>query len=143
MNSITPNVKRFIQTEKHLINNDDWATLFALWYNNYSQYDSPVGDSIQLAEFFDILEKAGMGDIEIKTYDLRKQLITQYIEDYIDVTVKNTNEKFVSLTGALNSLNSRLFLTLKDIRELFIEACQLREFEPYDANLTRYVIPRF
>lgn len=139
---MTEVVKRFIETEKHLINNEDWATLFAVWYNVYAEYDSPVEDPVQLAEFFNILEKAGIRYIEPKTHDLRTHLITQYIEDYVDVTVNNTKEIYVSLTGAVNSLNSRLSLTLKEIRDIFSKVCESRGFEPDNYNLTRYTIPR-
>lgn len=118
------NVKEFIEDTIDLIESEDWLQLFTLWYDKYSMFNVNE-DQLQLTEFFNTLSEAGLGDIKSRSYDARKQIIIEHIEDYID-ELTFESEKYITTAGCVNSLKSRLGFGLLELKQIFIDTCESR-----------------
>lgn len=136
---MTTNVKHFIEKQIDLIEQENWAELFDIWYNYYAPVDSSE-ESIQLREFFDITKQAGLGNIEDLSSKDRKDIVMKYLNEYIDKLIYMKEQK-VRMVGAVNSLHSRLFHGLLELKSIFIETCEKRGLEPATDTRLSFNLP--
>ena len=111
-------IKRFIELNIDLIEQDKWYEVFVNWYTN--------GNDYYLFEFIEALEEAG---INIDDYaDERKRVIEQMSKYIFEDKLKSSNR--ITKSHAEMELASDLGLPYNDIREIFEKVAK-------DMNLTK------
>ena len=132
---MTDNVKQFIEENITTIEQQDWEKLFDDWYFVYSMMDVNV-DYKQLHELFDIFRESGI-NLAKESESARQSLIVKYMHEYVE-EMKFLEEETVTWAGAVNSLYSRLGVSLLDTRKLFRSVCDDNGLEPANDNKIRY-----
>ena len=132
---MTDNIKQFIEENITTIEQQDWQKLFEEWYSGYFMIDRDV-DYTQLQELFNIFGKSGI-NLSEESETARQSLIIKYMNEYIE-EMQFIKKETVTWAGAVNSLHSRLGLTLVDTMKLFRSACDAEGLEPTDDNKIRY-----
>lgn len=118
---MTPKVKRFI--EKHIddIDAEDWRSVFLSWYLYYGDYVDI--DEQNIKELFEVLSQA-YEHVKNDSFRIRAEIITEAMEDYINIAVNNPKNKVVTFSGVVSSLNSRLGIQTDGLRLFFKRAAQ-------------------
>ena len=124
---MTDVVKRFIENNIEEIDSDNWVKLFSSWYEDYAIDETE--DSSRIREFFNILQDAGILDVENRSLTARKEIIADCCKNYIE-KMKLIGESDVRLVGFVNSLKSRLSLGLISLKTIFGETCDKQGLNP-------------
>ena len=132
---MTENVKRFIEDNIEIIEQQDWEKLFEDWYFSYSMMDVEV-DYKQLKELFDIFRESGI-NLAKESETARESLIVKYMNEYVEEK-QFLEEETVTWAAAVNSLHSRLGVNLIDTKNLFRSVCETKGLEPTSDNRIRY-----
>lgn len=132
---MTENVKRFIEDNIEIIEQQDWEKLFEDWYFGYSMMDVEV-DYKQLKELFDIFRESGI-NLAKESETARESLIVKYMNEYVEEK-QFLEEETVTWAAAVNSLHSRLGVNLIDTKNLFRSVCEAKGLEPTSDNGIRY-----
>ena len=132
---MTENVKRFIEDNIEIIEQQDWEKLFEDWYYGYSMMDIEV-DYKQLKELFDIFRESGI-NLAKESETARESLIVKYMNKYVEEK-QFLEEEIVTWAAAVNYLHSRLGVNLLDMKKLFISVCESNGLSPTDDNKVRY-----
>lgn len=132
---MTENVKKFIEDNIETIEQQDWEKLFEDWYFGYSMMDVEV-DYKQLKELFEIFRESGINLAE-ESATARQSLIVKYMNEYVE-EMQFMGEATVGIAGAVNSLHSRLAISLLDMRKLFCSTCDSMGLEPTTDDKVRY-----
>ena len=132
---MTENVKQFIEENITTIERQDWQKLFDDWYIVYSMIDVNV-DYKQLQELFDIFKESGI-NLAKESEKARQALIVKYMHEYVE-EMQFMEEETVTWAGAVNSLHSRLGVSLLDTKKLFKAVCDSNGLEPTTDDKIRY-----
>lgn len=132
---MTENVKRFIEDNIEIIEQQDWEKLFEDWYFGYSMMDVNV-DYKQLKELFDIFRESGI-NLAKESETARESLIVKYMNEYVEEK-QFLEEETVTWAAAVNSLHSRLGVNLIDTKNMFRSVCEAKGLEPTSDNRIRY-----
>jgi hypothetical protein len=132
---MTENVKKFIEDNIEIIEQQDWEKLFEDWYFGYSMMDVDV-DYKQLKELFDIFRESGI-NLAKESETARESLIVKYMNEYVEEK-QFLEEETVTWAGAVNNLHSRLGVNLLDTKKLFEAVCDSNGLEPTTDDKLRY-----
>lgn len=119
---MNPIVKEFIEGTIRYIETDEYHEAFTIWYNNYYSYDKKH-DYQNLTELFQVFEKADL-DLYAKSEAARKDIIYEHMLDYIeDILNNNPSVTDITFPNVIRHLNSDLYLSLIDRKNLFKDIC--------------------
>lgn len=118
---MTQHVKEFIESTIDLIENEKYHEAFTIWYLHYSNAADGKSDYQHLEELFQIFNSIGI-DLYNKSESARKEIIAEYMYDYIDDVLTNDPDvQEITLPDVVKHLNSKLEVRLITLNELFKE----------------------
>lgn len=128
-------VKNFIEENIIALENEDYATAFEKWYNEYPTLDRNE-DYYALKELFAIFSEAGI-DLRKNSYPARVEILKGHIPEYFD-DMSFENKDSVTVVGTLNSLDSFLGIDLLELKQIFKEVCDSLDMVPTSELKVRY-----
>lgn len=123
---MTDHVKKFIEENIDAIDAQDWRGVFLSWYLHYGDYVDI--DQQNIKELFEVLSQA-YEHVKNNSFHARAEIITDAMEDYINIAVNNPKNKVVTFSGVVSSLNSRLGIEIEGLRLFFRKAAKNCGFE--------------
>ena len=103
---MTDQVKRFIEENIDIINNEEWHQMFLSWYLHYGSHNS-AEDRRRLNELVNVIESTIDSDFGPKSYQYRHEIIEDMFEEYINICI-NKGLDAATLFGAKQHLNTHL-----------------------------------
>jgi hypothetical protein len=123
---MTLKVKRFIEENIDAIDAQDWRGVFLSWYLHYGDYVDT--DAQNIKELFAVLSQA-YEHVKNNSFHARAEIVTDTMEDYINIAVTNPKKKVVTFSEVVSSLNSRLGIEIDGLRLFFRKAAKNCGFE--------------
>jgi hypothetical protein len=123
---MTLKVKRFVEENIDSIDAQDWRGVFLSWYLHYGDYVDIDGQNIK--ELFEVLSQA-YEHVKNNSYHARVEIVTDAMEDYINIAVTNPKNKVITFSQVVSSLNSRLGIEIDGLRLFFRKAAKNCGFE--------------
>ena len=120
---MTENVKRFIEDNIEIIEQENWFELFDLWYNTNNNKNHK-DDNLMLFELFDVLSVIGINQDDHE--DTRTKILLKYIEELI----QSHKYKRISTIDTITRLRSYLGFDYFVLKELFKDVCNKKGFKP-------------
>jgi hypothetical protein len=118
---MTLKVKRFIEENIDAIDAEDWRGVFLSWYLHYGDYVDI--DEQNIKELFEVLSQA-YEHVKNNSFHARAEIVTDAMEDYINIAVNNPKNKVVTFSGVVSSLNSRLGIQTDGLMLFFKRAAR-------------------
>ena len=116
-------VKEFIEDAIDLIDAQEYHELFTLWYLHYTE-EGRIGDSDNLTELFQVLEKAGVDIYKASEY-ARKEIIAEHMYEYIyDILDTDPDVIQIELPSVIGALRSKLDISLIELNNIFKQVSQ-------------------
>lgn len=116
---MTLKVKRFIEENIDAIDAEDWRGVFLSWYLHYGDYVDI--DEKNIKELFEVLSQA-YEHVKNNSWRARVEIVTDAMEDYINIAVNNPKKKVVTFGEVVSSLKSRLGIQTDGLRLFFKRA---------------------
>lgn len=121
---MTHHVQEFIESTIDLIEKKEYHKVFTIWYLHYYDSEGLGRDYQNLQELFHIFDKVDI-DLYGESESARKEIITQYMYDYIeDILINDPHFSEITLPQVTQILNSKLGIRLVDLNNLFIDVAQ-------------------
>lgn len=120
---MTPKVKRFIEENIELIEQEKWFELFDLWYNtNNTKYRKD--DNLMLFELFDVLNVLGINQ------DAHEDVRTKVLLKHIEELIQSHKYKRIATIDTIMKLRSYLGFDYFVLKKLFEDVCKKKGFKP-------------
>lgn len=131
---MTDHVKRFIEENIELIEEQKWFELFDLWYdtNNNKNHKN---DNLMLFELFDVLNVIGINQDAHE--DARTKVLLKHIEEFI----QSHKYKTITTIDTVVKLHSYLGFDYSVIAELFEDVCKRKGFKQPNKNRGKFILP--
>lgn len=114
-------VKWFIEEYIDQIDQENWEFVFNKWYSNCST-DSPQEDDNLINEFFDVLNKAGIGAVKERSLAARIKIISTKLDDVISDRwashYSRTDTWYMNYSDIVSDLYSWLGFSMEELYEM-------------------------
>lgn len=116
-------VKEFIEDTIFLVEDENYYEMFSIWYNHYVDTSSSFEDAVNLDDLFKTFSAAGI-NLYKESEEARKQVLWEYMYEYMEDRLFTTKDKEITLTDAMSRLKSKLYVSAIDINKIFKDVAE-------------------